>query len=522
MLSRARNLANLLGGGEVVVPATKIADIPASKLSDEISTIEQVSNTDLLTNLGNTVGDQRVVGNTLYIWNGSGWYRIALINETPTWDSGGQPLSSYTLSTDDPQVATTVTLSATDPDGLPIQYSHITGGQMDSIATITQDSSVFTITPKTEAQAPDGGTGTVTFRASDGVNILPYQSTFDLSWSAPAINSVSGQGYTTFTGYTNSNTVWYTNSTVEGNAENWMELSVTPGGQFYVGLIGASGGSGREGEGGRGGYGNALITVPPGVNTVTVYIGGGGKYGTVNNVAGGQLYGGQNATSQGSIYRAGSTGGGLVAVVTGSKQTEGNVVHGDVLFAVGSGGGGGNNNGNYYGGHGGKPGGNGTDGVGLTGDNEGRGATTSAGGAGGLSQGAYSSAGLAGSAFYGGRGGNSSYDGGCGGGAGYYGGGGGSGGGGYSGAPGGGGSGYINSTYAVVNNSTYEANGSDWTHITNTNRATYLLSRWANLVNTGSIGGTNTWTVDTEHGAYNDGYQQDGHKGFACVFNPPS
>ena len=183
MLSRARNLASLLGGGEVVVPATKIADIPASKLSDEISTIEQVSNTDDLTAIGNTTGDQRIVGNSLYIWNGTGWFRIALINETPTWDSGGQPLSSYDLSSDSPQTATIITLAATDPDGLPINYSYITGGSMDSIATISQDSSVFTITPKTEVQAPDGGTGTITFRASDGVNILPHVSSFTLQFS---------------------------------------------------------------------------------------------------------------------------------------------------------------------------------------------------------------------------------------------------------------------------------------------------------------------------------------------------
>jgi hypothetical protein len=176
MATRARNLANLLGGGEVTVPA--------SKLSDEISTIEQVSNTDDLTAIGNTIGDQRIVGNSLYIWNGTGWFRIALINETPTWDSGGQPLSSYDLSSDSPQTATIITLAATDPDGLPINYSYITGGSMDSIATISQDSSVFTITPKTAAQAPDGGTGTITFRASDGVNILPQVSSFTLAFPA--------------------------------------------------------------------------------------------------------------------------------------------------------------------------------------------------------------------------------------------------------------------------------------------------------------------------------------------------
>jgi hypothetical protein len=173
MPSAARNLANLLGGS---------ATIPQEKLGSDISTIEQVATTAQLSDTGNSVGDQRVVGNNLYIWNGSGWFSIALINETPTWDSGGQPLSSYDLSSDSPQTATTITLAATDPDGFPINYSYVTSGQMDSIATISQDSSVFTITPKTSTQAPDGGTGTITFRASDGVNILPQVSSFTLEF----------------------------------------------------------------------------------------------------------------------------------------------------------------------------------------------------------------------------------------------------------------------------------------------------------------------------------------------------
>ena len=157
--------------------------IEAAALGDDVSTIEQVSDINSLSASGNSIGDQRVVGNNLYIWNGTGWYRIALINETPTWDSNGQPAATYDLSSDSPQTATTITLAATDPDGFPINYSYVTGGSMDSIATISQDSSVFTITPKTEAQAPDGGTGTITFRASDGVNILPQVSSFSLTFS---------------------------------------------------------------------------------------------------------------------------------------------------------------------------------------------------------------------------------------------------------------------------------------------------------------------------------------------------
>ena len=169
--------------------------IKAEKLSDDISTIEQVSSTDNLSSVGNVIGDQRVVGNTLYIWNGAGWYRIALINETPTWDSGGQPSGSYVLDADSPQDATIITLAASDPDGLPISYSYVTAGSMDSMATISQDSSVFTITPIAQdlSNAGQEFTGSITFRASDGVNILPSVSSFTLSF----VTIIENSRYTT-------------------------------------------------------------------------------------------------------------------------------------------------------------------------------------------------------------------------------------------------------------------------------------------------------------------------------------
>jgi len=157
--------------------------ISVNNLSDDLPITDVITSIDDLPASG-ALGEQAFVegSNRLYMWNGTGWYNVALINETPAWDSGGQPNATYNLSSDSPQSSTTVTLAASDPEGLPINYSYITGGSMDSIATVSQDSSVFTITPKTSAQAPDGGTGTITFRASDGVNILPYQSTFTLTF----------------------------------------------------------------------------------------------------------------------------------------------------------------------------------------------------------------------------------------------------------------------------------------------------------------------------------------------------
>ena len=156
--------------------------------------VEVATSADL-PNTGNTQGDFAFVQatNRLYLWSGSGWYNIALINTTPTWDSNGQPAGSYVLDADSPQTATTITLAASDPEGISINYSYITGGSMDSIATVSQDSSVFTITPKTSTQAPDGGTGSITFRASDGVNILPQVSSFTLNF----ISIITDSKYTT-------------------------------------------------------------------------------------------------------------------------------------------------------------------------------------------------------------------------------------------------------------------------------------------------------------------------------------
>ena len=131
-------------------------------------------------------GDQAFVSGTnrLYIWNGSGWYNIALVNSTPTWST--QPDSSYTLASDG--TATTVTITATDPEGLPITYS-IASDTSGNIATVTQSSNVFTITPSTNTA--NAGTFSLTFRASDGINLATAISEFTLAFK------VTNSNYTT-------------------------------------------------------------------------------------------------------------------------------------------------------------------------------------------------------------------------------------------------------------------------------------------------------------------------------------
>ena len=155
--------------------------------------------------------------NRLYLWNGSGWYNIALINTNPTMSGVS---SSYALASDG--TATTVTITATDPEGVPITYS-IASDTSGNIATVSQgtgsNSNVFTITPSTNTA--HAGTFSLTFRASDGVNIASTVSSFTLAFRVTNSNyttsliTTSGSAGTNST-FTDSSTSSHT-FTVTGN-----------------------------------------------------------------------------------------------------------------------------------------------------------------------------------------------------------------------------------------------------------------------------------------------------------------
>jgi len=153
---------------DLLIPTyATIDDLPASGLSGEQAFV--------------------TASNRLYLWNGSGWYNIALINTNPTISGAS---SSYGLATDG--TPTVVTITATDPEGLPITYS-IASDTSGNTATVTQgtgaNTNVFTITPSTNDA--DAGTFSLTFRASDGVNIASAISEFTLAFA------VQNSSYTT-------------------------------------------------------------------------------------------------------------------------------------------------------------------------------------------------------------------------------------------------------------------------------------------------------------------------------------
>ena len=118
----------------------------------------------------------------LYIRGTGGWYNIATINNTPSINSvqtAGGDSSPFILATDG-ATTTVITINATDSEGFPITFSATTDVGFDSIATVSNDSSVFTITPLSEDSAGTATSGTLTFKASDGVNIASEVATFTL------------------------------------------------------------------------------------------------------------------------------------------------------------------------------------------------------------------------------------------------------------------------------------------------------------------------------------------------------
>ncbi len=159
--------------------------------------------------------------NTLYIYSG-GWYKIAIINAfNPQWIT--EPNGSYSLAIDGS--TTTITVLATDSDDVPITYTAVADSGFNAIATIAHDSdkhNVWTVTPT----ASSSGSGTITFKASDGVNLVQAVSSFDISFV------VSNSNYTTTLVYadsdSNDNQVDATSNHTLTQTSNFISSSFSP------------------------------------------------------------------------------------------------------------------------------------------------------------------------------------------------------------------------------------------------------------------------------------------------------
>ena len=139
-----------------------------------------------------TTGSQALVTSTgrLYIFNGNGWYNIATINATPYWID--EASASYTLATDG--TAIHVQIAAGDSDGTTPTYTATGDSGFNAIATVTKDSDQgFTIRSidSDGSASQTGGSGVLTFRASDGIDQASTASTFTLNFAANWSGSIT-------------------------------------------------------------------------------------------------------------------------------------------------------------------------------------------------------------------------------------------------------------------------------------------------------------------------------------------
>ena len=198
-MSRSRDIAKILGVTEDNNPSnsrilfldesldsarvTSIADTTAPSLTvyDSINELPVQSL---------TAGAQAYVrsNNKLYVTLNNAYYNIATVNLTPTVSL--DPSGTIVLS-DSGQPSAIVTINATDSDGslANLTYTVESDGNMLGRATLTQDSSVFTIDPLSADSGATDGTFTLTFKANDGINIGTAAKDFSLTFAAAGVDS---------------------------------------------------------------------------------------------------------------------------------------------------------------------------------------------------------------------------------------------------------------------------------------------------------------------------------------------
>jgi len=116
---------------------------------------------------------------------------FTLVNQAPSLSGTG---NTYALASDG-TTTTSVTLTGSDPEGQNLIWSASGDAGFNYIATVSNVGNVFTITPKSSANAPGGGSGSLTFTVSDGVKSTTGSSSFTLvflaDWSSSTLESTT-------------------------------------------------------------------------------------------------------------------------------------------------------------------------------------------------------------------------------------------------------------------------------------------------------------------------------------------
>jgi len=244
MSSRTRDLARILGKTE----ASNTTNA-ALTVGGETSALDVFDTLDSLPISGISEGQRAFVeeNNRLYISNGSGWYNISLVNQTPTWAT--EPDASYSIADSvTPLVITALATDSDNPDKNLLNQSIVTDSAQ-YLVTITNDSSVWTFTPKSadsigqEVAAGNlvdsGGDFIYTFKWSDGISFVAKEAT---------ITYGGGGGAVSATGFTQQLRDWGLPPANMGGSNIWPGTGYhhgtrqAPDGKYYMfGYFQASG-----------------------------------------------------------------------------------------------------------------------------------------------------------------------------------------------------------------------------------------------------------------------------------------
>ena len=189
---------------------------------------------DSLPTTGLSEGQQAFVNenNRLYLSNGTGWYNLTFINRTPTWFT--EPDATYEIA--DSVTPLIVVAKATDSDNSDVTLVNqsVVSDSAQYMVDISNDSSVWTFTPKTKADiatavaagnlTDSNGDFEYTFKWTDGINFVSKVSTITYNTGAATNNNITAyRGFTqavwgsTFGNATASTTIGMPAGSAEGD-----------------------------------------------------------------------------------------------------------------------------------------------------------------------------------------------------------------------------------------------------------------------------------------------------------------
>ena len=196
------------------------------------STLDSLPTTNLEVGLLSFVEENR----RLYVSDGNGWYNTAYVaSALPYWVT--EPDSTYEIT--DSATPLTITALANDSDNPLLVNQSFGSDSQEFMATVSNDSSVFTFTPKSADSisqsviagdlTDSNGDFVYTFKWSDGVNFVAKEVTITYNITSSGGGWFGERGLWAAGSFSSTiyNTIEYVSLSTTGNSTDFGDLSST-------------------------------------------------------------------------------------------------------------------------------------------------------------------------------------------------------------------------------------------------------------------------------------------------------